>query len=102
MVLTFPEDRAAWAFDNQFMLGDKLLVAPCLQAGGRVDFYLPAGQWRQLFTNETFSGCQYQTKILALDEIAVFIREGEQIPLGPPVEHTDTLAGKARIEEYWP
>jgi alpha-D-xyloside xylohydrolase len=44
MNLAFPEDPLAWQFEHQYMLGPSLLVAPVIQAGGHVRFYLPAGK----------------------------------------------------------
>ncbi len=102
MALAFPEDRAAWAFENQFMFGDDILVAPCLQSGGQVDFYLPAGRWRRFPSGEIFAGGQCHRLLLALDEMAVFVGENKTIPLGPSVQHTDALPDDVEIEEYWP
>ena len=45
MALAFPDDRLAKGFEIQFMFGDNLLVVPCTQVGGEVEFYLPQGQW---------------------------------------------------------
>ena len=47
MALACPGDRVARSFENQFFCGDDLLVAPCLQPGGEVEVYLPAGRWRR-------------------------------------------------------
>ncbi|MEM8943376.1 MAG: TIM-barrel domain-containing protein, partial [Pseudomonadota bacterium] len=56
MVLAFPEDRLAWSFEHQFMCGDDLLVAPCIQAGGNIRFYLPEGSWTRFPSGEIYSG----------------------------------------------
>ncbi|WP_448550856.1 glycoside hydrolase family 31 protein [Thalassotalea montiporae] len=124
MVLAFPNERQAWAFEDQFMFGDKLLVVPCLQAGGDIEFYLPhsstqvstqasvtsTNNWLRFDPdNETLTRYQggrvYQEK-LALDDYAVFIREGDVIPLGDAVEHTEQLKAQgksvASIARYWP
>ena len=101
MALAFPEERAAWAFEDQFMFGDHLLVAPCLKPGGRVECYLPSGNWQRFPSGGSFVGGRSYTLNLALDEMAVFARAQEKIPLGPAIQHTDELAGTAVIEEYW-
>ena len=102
MALAFPEERATWAFEDQFMFGEKVLVAPCLQAGGDVEFYLPSGNWLQFPSGDVFTGGQSYKLTLNLDEMAVFVRENETIPLGPTVQNTDELDGPGVIEEYWP
>lgn len=44
---TAPTDEAALTADQQFLLGDDLLVAPVVDKGARSrDVYLPAGAWR--------------------------------------------------------
>lgn len=66
MMLVFPDDRATWPISDQYMIGDKLLVAPILAAGGpdgagMTDFdtetttrqvYLPAGDWYDVWSEK--------------------------------------------------
>ncbi|MFO0335939.1 MAG: alpha-xylosidase [Pseudomonadota bacterium] len=104
MVLAFPDDRAAWAFENQFMCGDDLLVAPCTNPEGVVEAYLPAvpGGWvRFPEGGPRYEGGRVHRFELALHETAVFARAGAEIPLGPAVRHTGELGGTARIAETW-
>lgn len=91
MALACPGDRLARSFDNQFFCGDDLLVAPCLQPGGEVEVYLPAGRWRRFPGGEAFDGDRVLRLELALDETAVFARDGAVIPLGPDLRHTGEL-----------
>ena len=89
MAVAFPDDPLARQFEQQFMCGDSLLVVPCVEPGGKVKFYLPKGEWVHFANNERYEGGQYYEQTLALNEMAVFIRKGEQIVLGPEVEHTE-------------
>jgi alpha-D-xyloside xylohydrolase len=85
MVLACPEDRASWAFEDQFFFGDDLLVAPCLQPDGRVRVYLPAGEWYRFpIDGPSLAGGRVHEIRLAMDEIAVFARLGARVPLGAP------------------
>jgi alpha-D-xyloside xylohydrolase len=102
MVLAFPDDKAAWHFEDQYMFGDDMLVAPCLQPGGKVEFYLPKGQWRMFNTDKCFDGGQTHQLILTLEEQAVFVRTDVKIPLGDEVEHTEQLTTIDHIAGYWP
>lgn len=102
MVLAFPEDKAAWHFEDQYMFGDDLLVVPCLQPGGEVEFYLPHGQWLLFEDGEEFTGGKVHQLTLALNQQAVFIKAGTKIPLGAAVENTEQLDDIAQVVGYWP
>jgi alpha-D-xyloside xylohydrolase len=80
MVVACPEDRASWAFEDQFFLGDHLLVAPCLRADGEVTVYLPAGAWAWLDTGEPIEDGRCHRLRLPLERIAVFKRAGARLP----------------------
>ena len=45
MVLEFQNDPVCAFLDKQYMLGDKILVAPVFDEDGWVEFYLPEGTW---------------------------------------------------------
>ena len=101
MVLACPDDRAAWAFEDQFFCGDDLLVAPCLRADGVVEVYLPAGDWVRFPGGGPAPGRGVRRLQLALDETAVFARRGARIPLGPDVEHCGGFDGRPPIERWF-
>lgn len=87
MVLAYPENQAAWAFEDQFMFGDDILVAPIYRTGGKVTVYLPKGDWIKLDTKQRFGGGQVLTMQLPLSEMAVFVKADAQLELMQPVEH---------------
>ncbi len=73
LCLDWPEDEAARAADDQYMLGRRLLVAPILREGERQrSVYLPAGRWRHWFTDELLTGPQRITAYSDLDSIPVY------------------------------
>ena len=45
MVLEFQDDPVCAFLDRQYMLGEKILVAPVFDPDGEVQFYLPKGTW---------------------------------------------------------
>jgi alpha-D-xyloside xylohydrolase len=102
MALAFPKEQAAWAFEEQYMLGPALLVAPVIQPGGQVDVYLPKGNWYHLWNGKKYAGGQVVSfNNIPLDQIPIFGREGSWLPLGPVVQHTGELYGKEILEELW-
>ena len=103
MVLAFPHDRAAWAFESQFMFGPDMLVAPCFRPDGTVEVYLPAldeGRWRRFPTGERVEGGRVHRLTLRLDQIAAFVPQGRTIPLGPQAQHSGELKGWP-VAEQW-
>jgi len=98
MVLACPQDRAAWAFEDQFFFGDDLLVAPCLRPDGLVTVYLPAGEWVRFPGREPFAGGRCHALTLAATELAVFARRHSRIPLGPAAA---PLQRQVETESTW-
>ena len=73
LCLDFPEDPAAWAASDEYMLGRTLLVAPIVEPGATVrQVYLPAGQWIDFFTGEIFAGPTRINRICGLPELPVY------------------------------
>ena len=75
LVYDWPADETAVACEDEFMLGDALLVAPILEenASSRA-VYLPAGKWIGYFDGREYHGAQ--TIISDEAPIPVFIRTG--------------------------
>lgn len=101
MPLAFPEDPLAWQFNQQYMLGPSLLVAPVVVPGGKVRFYLPAGRWFDLWNKTWLEGPAAFERNVPLDHIPVFGREGTVLPLGPVVQHTGELQPGLHLDEIW-
>ncbi len=100
MVLAFPEDAAAWPFDDQYMLGDSLLVGPILRADGKKRVYFPQGRWFNYWTGERIRGGYALNLEVPLNESPVFVKSGSVIPLGPVVEHTGEITKAKRVESW--
>lgn len=101
MPLAFPDDPLAWNFEHQYMLGPSLLVAPVIQPGGKVRFYLPAGRWFDIWEQKWEHGPQMFEREMPLDRIPIFGREGTLLPLGPAVQHTGELREGLDLEQVW-
>jgi alpha-glucosidase (family GH31 glycosyl hydrolase) len=71
-------DPDTYELADQFMLGDRLLVAPVLTPGQRQRVvYLPAGRWRDYWSGDEFSGPRnLDTYPAPLDLLPLFERIG--------------------------
>lgn len=57
MFYEFPQDSKCWEIQNQYMFGDKYLVAPVLHLNEFCrDVYLPEGKWMLTSTGKLFDG----------------------------------------------
>ncbi|XP_041370968.1 myogenesis-regulating glycosidase-like [Gigantopelta aegis] len=70
-----PDDKDALTIDNEFLLGDEILVAPVLENRSRQrDIYLPpGGRWKDVLRQKLYDGGQWLTNyMVALYEIPTF------------------------------
>ena len=73
MFYEFPEDGECADLKDQYMFGDKYLVAPVLEAGARSrSVYLPAGEWKNVESGEVLTGGQRVDVAAPLEIIPVF------------------------------
>lgn len=57
MFYAFPHDENCAAIKDQYMFGERYLVAPVMEYGARSrKVYLPEGSWKNVNTGEILSG----------------------------------------------
>lgn len=75
MFYEFPEDGKCWELQNQYMFGDRYLVAPILRLNQfERDVYLPVGTWRDTRDGKEHQGGQVIRAMAPIDSIPVFER----------------------------
>ncbi len=80
----FQNDSAVYnsKYQEQFMLGDHILVAPVVEADAQVrELYLPEGSWLNYHTDEVYEGKQEVAIEAPLDQLPMFLRAGAMIPM---------------------
>ena len=78
-----PGDERARNTDDQFLLGDDLLICPVTEYGARSrKVYLPAGEWYELLTGRRLTGGVVCEAEAPLDALPVFVRAGAVLPVG--------------------
>ena len=102
MCVAFPDDRLAWPFEEQFLCGDCMLVAPVKRPGGRVDVYLPrGGDWIDLNDGTRHAGGGIVSQRVPLGTLPHFGRVGYALPLGRAVDRADAIDERAPLDEVW-
>jgi alpha-glucosidase (family GH31 glycosyl hydrolase) len=89
--------------DDQFMVGDSLLVAPMLT--GRSfdtqtirDVLLPPGDWFDFNSGERIAGGRVIQVEPGMDTIPVYVRDGGIVPLMPPLQHAPNAGDDVPLE----
>jgi len=79
LVFNHPNDENIYnpAFENQFMLGEAILVCPVKSNTEIAKVYLPEGDWYLLFNDTHFSGGQTHFIDCPIDIIPVFVKGGQ-------------------------
>lgn len=85
MYYEWPEASEAYAFRNQYLFGDDILVAPVTAPGkegyATVKVWLPEGKWYEWQTGTMLDGGRTVERTFALDEYPVYIRAGAILPM---------------------
>lgn len=85
LFLNHPGEAETYDLDDQYLLGDDVLVAPVLEPG-QVErlVYLPAGRWQDYWTGEMHEGPGRVTVPAPLHQIPIFLRDGTDLDLPSP------------------
>jgi alpha-D-xyloside xylohydrolase len=110
LVWSFQNDVNCWAVDDEFTLGDNLLVAPILDSSAMREVYIPEGLWFNFWNEkETITGpvsINWKTNDPeSLYKFPLYIREGAIIPM--EIENEITGFGTKNFKDYltlaiWP
>lgn len=77
-----PSNSRLWDIDDEFLLGEELLIAPVIYPGAYTrKVTLPAGQWYSFWDDEQFIGDTDIEVKVNVDNIPVFIKAGTVLPL---------------------
>ncbi|MEQ8627127.1 glycoside hydrolase family 31 protein [Ekhidna sp.] len=88
-------------FENQYLFGDNILVAPLAsdQRYGKV--YLPEGQWYEFFTDEKFDGGQEMIREYAIEHLPLFIKASAIIPVyGDVTQNSKNVGSTLELHFY--
>jgi len=103
LLVEFQSDPATWELDDQFLVGDALLVAPVLSEGTRMRWvYFPVGEWYDFYSNQTFHGPARVMVEAPLERLPLFARAGAVIPMQESVNFVGERAADPLILSIYP
>lgn len=82
MILEFDDDFVCRTLDMQYMLGDRLLVAPIFSESGMATYYLPDGRWTNILNNEVKKGKMVYTEQFDYFSLPLLVRSNSILPMG--------------------
>lgn len=90
--------RKTREWDDQFLMGDDLLVAPVFAGERERDVLLPPGAWYGLETGVRYEGGRIVRVEAPLERIPLFVREGAVIPTMPARPHAPKAGERTPLE----
>jgi len=88
LVMDNPADEKLWNLDNQYMMGDSLLVAPKFAAAKTRVVYLPHHtDWYCFWSHRKYPGGAEYNVELPPEKIPLFVKSGTLLPLAKPMQH---------------
>jgi alpha-glucosidase len=93
LVLNYQDDPNTYNLDDEFMIGNDLLVAPIVKPDiTRRLVYLPKGTWYDYWTNKKYEGGTMIAVDAPLETVPMFVRAGAIIPMAPEMNYVGEKA----------
>jgi len=88
LMLNYQDDPNTYNLDDEFMIGNELLVAPIVKPDVTSRLvYLPKGIWYDFWTNTKHEGGKTIRTDAPLETVPMFVRGGAIIPMGPEMKY---------------
>lgn len=91
LVVDFAHDRTACLVENQYLLGDALLVSPVFSESDDVEFYLPeaGGSWTNWWDGSLVAGGQWRRESHGFGTLPLYVRPGSVVAVGARDDRPD-------------
>ncbi|CAN5899546.1 glycoside hydrolase family 31 protein [soil metagenome] len=89
LLFEYPGDTTTYNTDDEFLVGDAMLVAPITRPGiEHRHVYLPEGCWVHYWTGEQFDGPAHILAHAPLGQPPIYVKANIAIPMGPTMNYT--------------
>jgi alpha-D-xyloside xylohydrolase len=89
LLMDYPDDPGLKNVDDEYMVGDRLLVAPMFAGEPERKIVFPPGEWQDFWTGEAVRG-RTQMVAATVPNIPVYIKTGSLMPWAEIAQHTQT------------
>lgn len=80
LVLDAPQDKRLYAVDDQYMMGDRMMVAPLFASESGRKIVFPEGVWHDFWTGERIAGGTELSVAASQERIPVYVKSGSIVP----------------------
>jgi alpha-D-xyloside xylohydrolase len=94
LIMDHPDDESLLAVDDEYMMGDRLLVAPLFAGEDDRKVVLPKGEWHDFWSGQVFQGGRTYTVPASHENVPVFVRAGSILPVAGVGLTTAEQAGR--------
>lgn len=103
LVLHYEHDKMVKNMNDQFLVGENLLVAPVLEQGAvKRMVYLPEGNWFDYWTHKRYVGPRHFVVNAPLDTCPIFVKAGTILPKAPLQMYVGEMEDAPLILEIYP
>jgi alpha-D-xyloside xylohydrolase len=92
--MDYPDDPALINVDDEYLVGDRLLVAPLFAGEEERSVILPEGEWHDLWTGAPVRKGRTFTVSRDTRNIPVFIKSGSVLPWAEVAQHDGSEEGR--------
>jgi alpha-D-xyloside xylohydrolase len=86
-VLDTPQDQRLHLVDDQYMMGDRLMIAPLFAGEASRTIQMPEGKWHDFWTGEVLQGGTQLTIPASVNHIPVYVKSGSIVPWADVGQH---------------
>lgn len=80
LVLDYPQDKRLYTVDDQYMIGDRMMVAPLFAGEPARKIAFPGGGWHDFWTGEAIAGGTEISVLASTGRIPVYVKTGSIVP----------------------
>ncbi len=103
LAIDYSNDSTIYEADYQqeYLFGPSILVAPTKSTDAFTKVYLPKGQWYDLFNDKPYAGNQSIVAESGLNQLPLYVKAGSIIPMQKLVESTAYSSGDTLFVHLW-
>jgi alpha-glucosidase len=103
LAINYPGDEKIYTddFQNEYLFGGQILVAPVSSETIHCNVYFPEGTWYRLSDDKLYQGKTEAVVDAPLDDLPVFVRSGGIVPMQSVIQNTSEMPSPVLEINIW-